>query len=306
MYEAKFEGAGVRSFTPLLNKEHSERQMLETGMAHALEHGGFRLVYQPQCSPAGEVTAFEALLRFEHPELGNVPPSRFIRLAEESGLILEIDKWVLREVCRQLQEWQRAGHPLVPVAINISARQFAREGFSTEVAEILAAAGVAPSLLELELTESVVMKDFAESARQMQKLKELGVRIAIDDFGTGYSSLSYLHRLPIDVLKIDRSFVERIDQPEGTLPIVEAVILMAHALGLRIVGEGVETMSQMTALRTAGCGILQGYLFAHPLPVEQATLWLQECRAPEEVLCGLSGSVSPQVHHPSVSEKRSS
>jgi diguanylate cyclase (GGDEF)-like protein len=294
MYEAKFEGAGVRIYTPMLNKEQSERQILEAGMVQALEHGGFRLVYQPQCSLKGEVTSFEALLRFEHPELGNVPPTRFIRQAEETGLILEIDRWVLREACRQLQEWQQAGYPLIPVAINISARQFARDDFSDKVAETLAAAGVAPSLLELELTERLVMKDFAESARQMQKLKELGVRIAVDDFGTGYSSLSYLHQLPIDVLKIDRSFIERIDQPDGTLPIVEAVALMAHALGLRIVGEGVETMTQLSALRTAGCEIVQGYLFARPLPVEEATLWLEQCRAPQEVLNALTGFAAPQ------------
>lgn len=295
MYEAKFEGAGVRIFTPALNKEQSERPLLEEGMVRALEHGGFRLVYQPQCSMSGEVTAFEALLRFEHPELGNVPPSRFIRLAEETGLILDIDRWVLREACRQLQQWQRAGYALVPVAINISATQFAREDFSDKVAEMLAAAGVAPSLLELELTERVVMKDFTESARQMQRLKELGVRIAVDDFGTGYSSLSYLHRLPIDVLKIDRSFIERIDQPEGTLPIVEAVALMAHALGLRIVGEGVETMPQLSALRAAGCEIVQGYLFARPLPVEEATRWLVGGKAPEELLQTLLGH--EDLHH---------
>lgn len=283
MYEAKFEGTGLRCFTPALSKEQAERSILEVGMRNALEQGGFRLVYQPQCSLTGEVTAFEALLRFEHPELGNVPPSRFIRLAEETGLILEIDHWVLAEAFRQLAAWQCAGKSLIPVAVNISATQFAREDFASEVAMMLHAAGIDPSLIELELTESVVMKDFAESARQMQRLKELGVRIAVDDFGTGYSSLSYLHQLPIDVLKIDRSFVERIDQPEGTLPIVEAVALMAHALGLRIVGEGVETVGQLRALRSAGCEILQGYLFARPLPVEEATRWLARDALPAEV-----------------------
>jgi len=265
MYKAKFGGVGVRSFTPVLNEERVERLALETEMARALEHGGFSLAYQPQCLATGEVIKLEALLRLEHSELGSIPPSRFIPIAEETQLILPLGRWVLEQACRQIRLWQDAGYPVVPVAVNISSLQFVREGFSKEVAEILAHAGVMPSLLELELTESIVMKDFAESARQMKKLKKLGVRIAIDDFGTGYSSLSYLHRLPIDVLKIDRSFVEMIDQSEGTLPIIEAIISMAQVLGLRVVGEGVETLSQMEALCKGGCDILQGYLFSQPV-----------------------------------------
>jgi EAL domain-containing protein (putative c-di-GMP-specific phosphodiesterase class I) len=239
-------------------------------MRRGLEDGAFSLVYQPQCLPTGKIVSLEALLRFHHPQLENIPPVRFIPIAEETQLILPIGRWVLKEVCRQLRAWQLAGCEVVPIAVNISAIQFAHTDFSSEVAEILAEAGVPPSLLELELTESLVMRDFAESARQMQKLKDLGVRIAIDDFGTGYSSLSYLHRLPIDILKIDRSFVEMITEPEGTRPIVDAVISMAQALGLRVVGEGVETLGQMEALRKGGCDMLQGYLFSRPVPAEQA------------------------------------
>jgi EAL domain-containing protein (putative c-di-GMP-specific phosphodiesterase class I) len=199
---------------------------------------------------------------------------RFIPIAEETQLILPIGRWVLQEVCRQLREWQQAGCEVVPIAVNISSIQFARHDFSNDVAEILAEAGVHPSLLELELTESLVMRDVAESARQMQKLKDLGVRIAIDDFGTRYSSLSYLYRLPIDILTIDRSFVEMITEPEGTRLIVDAVIAMAQALGLRVVGEGVETLGQLEALRTGGCDRLQGYLFSRPVPAEQALQFL--------------------------------
>jgi diguanylate cyclase (GGDEF)-like protein len=275
MYDAKFGGLGLSTFRPVLIEEHAERTVLEAGMRRGLEDGAFSLVYQPQCFPSGELVSLEALLRFHHPQLGSVPPARLIPIAEETQLILPIGRWVLKEVCKQLRAWQQAGCEVVSIAVNISAIQFARNDFSSEVAEILAEAGVPPSLLELELTESLVMRDFAESVRQMQKLKDLGVRIAIDDFGTGYSSLSYLHRLPIDILKIDRSFVEMITEPEGTRPIVDAVISMAQALGLRVVGEGVETLGQMEALRQGGCDMLQGYLFSRPVPAEQALQFLR-------------------------------
>ncbi|MGD0482089.1 MAG: EAL domain-containing protein [Terracidiphilus sp.] len=275
MYDAKFGGLGLRAFSRDLIEEHNERFLLEAGMRHGLDDGAFSLVYQPQCLPSGKIASLEALLRFHHPQLGSVPPARFIPIAEETQLILPIGRWVLQEVSRQLRAWQQAGCEVVPIAVNISSIQFARNDFSNEVAEILAGAGVPPSLLELELTESLVMRDFAESARQMQRLKDLGVRIAIDDFGTGYSSLSYLHRLPIDILKIDRSFVEMITEPAGTRLIVDAVISMAQALGLRVVGEGVETLGQMEALREGGCDMLQGYLFSGPVPAEQALQFLR-------------------------------
>ena len=275
MYDAKFGGLGLCTFNPVLIEEHAERALLEAGMRRGLEDGAFSIVYQPQCLPSGKLASLEALLRFHHPLLGSVPPVRFIPIAEETQLILPIGRWVMQEVCRQLKAWQQSGCEVVPIAVNISSIQFAHNDFSSEVAEILAEAGVPPSLLELELTESLVMRDFAESARQMQKLKDLGVRIAIDDFGTGYSSLSYLHRLPIDILKIDRSFVEMITEPEGTRLIVDAVIAMAQALGLRVVGEGVETLGQMEALRIGGCDLLQGYLFSRPVPAEEALQFLR-------------------------------
>jgi len=275
MHDAKFSGLGLSTFRPVLIEGHAERVLLETGMRRGLEEGAFSLAYQPQCFPSGKLVALEALLRFQNPQLGNVSPARLIPIAEETQLILPIGRWVLKEVCRQLRAWQQAGYEVVSIAVNISAIQFARHDFSSEVAEILAEAGVPPSLLELELTESIVMRDFAESARQMQNLKDLGVRIAIDDFGTGYSSLSYLHRLPIDTLKIDRSFVEMIAEPEGTRPIVDAVISMAQALGLRVVGEGVETLGQMEALCSGGCDMLQGYLFSKPVPAEQVLQFLR-------------------------------
>ncbi len=275
MYDAKIGGAGLSNFSPVLIEEHAERTLLEAAIRSGLEEGSFSLVYQPQCFPSGKLVSLEALLRFDHPQLGSVPPARLIPIAEDTQLILPIGRWVLKEVCRQIRAWQHAGCEVVSVAVNISAIQFARNDFCAEVAEILAEAGVPPSLLELELTESLVMRDFAESARQMQKLKDLGVRIAIDDFGTGYSSLSYLHRLPVDILKIDRSFVEMITEREGTRPIVEAVISMAQALGLRVIGEGVETLGQMEALCMGGCDVLQGNLFSRPVPAEQVLQFLR-------------------------------
>ena len=278
MHDAKFGGLGLSTFRPVLIEGHAERALLEAGMRRGLEDGTFSLAYQPQCFPSGKLVALEALLRFHHPQLGSIPPARLIPIAEETQLILPIGRWVLKEVCRQLRAWQHAGCEVVSVAVNISAIQFARNDFSHEVAEILAEAGVPPSLLELELTESLVMRDYAESIRQMRNLKDLGVRIAIDDFGTGYSSLSYLHRLPIDTLKIDRSFVEMITEPEGTRPIVDAVISMAQAFGLRVVGEGVETPGQMEALCKGGCDMIQGNLFSRPVPGEQALQFLRHGR----------------------------
>jgi EAL domain-containing protein (putative c-di-GMP-specific phosphodiesterase class I) len=220
MYAAKFGCYGVRSFSPEMDREPAERRELEEELHQALEAGGFTVAYQPLCLPDGSLKGFEALLRFCSPRLGNVPPCDFIPIAEETQLIVPLGEWVLREVCRQNREWQMAGHPAASIGVNISALQFARDDFADTVAQILAETGHPAEMLVLELTESVVMNDFAESARQMERLKRLGVRIAIDDFGTGYSSLNYLHRLPIDVLKIDGSFMENLNEVDGTGPIV--------------------------------------------------------------------------------------
>jgi EAL domain-containing protein (putative c-di-GMP-specific phosphodiesterase class I) len=228
------------------------------------------------------MVGMEALIRFNSPRLGDVSPTRFIPIAEETGLIVPIGEWVLREVCRQAVEWKSSNHPLVPIAVNISTIQFDREDFADTVARILAESGLDPSLLVLELTESIVMQDIEETTRQMTRIKQLGVRIAIDDFGTGYSSLSYLHCLPIDMLKIDRSFIENINMPEGTRPIVEAVLSMAHALGYTVIAEGVETLDQLATLQKNHCDIIQGYLFSRPLkPAAVAPILLKaklECK----------------------------
>jgi diguanylate cyclase (GGDEF)-like protein len=278
MYAAKFGCCGFRAFSLEMDREPAERRELEAELSQALENGGFTLAYQPQCLPDGAVEGFEALLRFHSPRLGEVPPSRFIPIAEETQLIVPLGAWVLREVCRQSEAWKLAGHTAVPIAVNISALQFAQDDFADTVAGILSGSGAPGAALVLELTESIVMNDFTESARQMERLKRLGVRIAIDDFGTGYSSLSYLHRLPIDVLKIDRSFIENLNQPDGSGPIVEAVLSMAHTLGLRVVAEGVETARQLDTLEQRGCDLIQGYLFSRPVPAEVAAGFLRSGR----------------------------
>jgi EAL domain-containing protein (putative c-di-GMP-specific phosphodiesterase class I) len=200
-----------------------------------------------------------------------IPPSRLIPLAEESQMIVALGHWVVREACRQGKTWREAGLGPVRIAINISAMQFVRPDFAEQVANALEEFSVRAAMLELELTESVMVEDFAESSRQLQRLKRLGVGIALDDFGTGYSSLNQLHRLPIDRLKIDRSFIQAMNEPDGTLPIVESIIGMAHSMGTRVVGEGVETQEQLATLRAMGCDFLQGYLLSRPVDVEQAT-----------------------------------
>jgi diguanylate cyclase (GGDEF)-like protein len=275
MYEAKNEHVGTRSFSPVIGMGAAELRELKEELSRALQTDGFEIDYQPQCRPDGSIVGLEALLRFRHPRLGVVPPSKFIPIAEETGLIIPLGAWVLERVCRQSMEWQGMGLEALPIAVNISSLQFARKDFAESVGDILQKTGLDPKLLELELTESVVMRDFVESSRQLRYLNELGIRIAIDDFGTGYSSLSYLHQLPIDVLKIDRSFVEKIMEAEGTRPIVEAVISMAHTLGLQVIAEGVETSRQALFLEGIKCQTMQGYFFSKALRAVDTIPFLQ-------------------------------
>jgi diguanylate cyclase (GGDEF)-like protein len=276
MYEAKFGRHGVRSYSPMMDKVLSERRAIERAMSRALEEGGFALHYQPQYQLDGRLSGFEALLRFPHPHLGMISPAQLIPIAEESQMIIALGDWVLQEACNQSRRWQAAGYSPIPIAVNISAAQFVQQDFAEQVAAVLGHTGLAPQLLELELTESVMVQDFAETRRQFQCLKQLGVRIAVDDFGTGYSSLNQLHRLPVDRLKIDRSFIESLGESSGSLPIVESIILMAHRMGMQVVAEGVETDEQMTTLRMQGCDSLQGYLLSRPVEADFAAKLLGE------------------------------
>ncbi|HYJ18093.1 MAG TPA: EAL domain-containing protein, partial [Burkholderiales bacterium] len=272
MYHAKEIGRNnFQFFSPEMNVRAVERHQLETALRRALENDEFVLHYQPQADLiTGALVGMEALIRWQHPERGLVPPASFIPVAEESGLIELIGQWALRTACEQNRRWQLEGLPPLRVAVNISARQFGdSRGFADVVASLLKSTGLDPSYLELEITESMLLKNVAENVKVLQKLGELGARIAVDDFGTGYSSLAYLKQLPIDTLKIDRTFVGDIETDADDAAIIQAIIAMAHGLDLRVTAEGVETEGQLAALRRLGCDEYQGYLLAKPLPAAE-------------------------------------
>lgn len=265
-----------------ISQSTAEANELEIFMRRALKEGGFEMYYQPEYSLDGSLRALEALLRLRHPRLGMVSPDRFVPIAEESGLIVPLGNWVLREVCRQGMEWRRAGVSIDRIAINVSPLQFMRMDFSRQVQEVLAEYGADPACLEIEMTETTVMRNLDDIARQMRDLAELGVQFSVDDFGTGYSSLRHLHQLPIQTLKIDKSFVERVCDASGTAALVQAIVSLAHNLGLQVVAEGVESLEQVRALMAVDCDVMQGYLFARPQPAS-AIPDLVRCGAPAEI-----------------------
>ncbi|MGZ5834528.1 MAG: putative bifunctional diguanylate cyclase/phosphodiesterase, partial [Telluria sp.] len=229
----------------------------------ALHHGEFELYYQPQVDlESGWVVGLEALIRWRHPSMGMVRPDRFINLAEETGLIVPIGAWVLRTACRQNRAWQRAGYGPLRIAVNLSARQFSQPGLVREIARVLEETGLAPACLEIEITESLVMEDVEGAIHTMGELKSMGVKLSIDDFGTGYSSLSYLRRFPVDVLKIDRSFVRDITSCPDDAAMVAAIIELARGLRMRVIAEGVETEAQLDYLKQRGCDEVQGHVYA--------------------------------------------
>ncbi len=248
-----------------ISESTAEANELELYMRRALKEGGFEMYYQPEYGADGSFRGLEALLRLQHPRYGMVSPERFIPISEESGLIVPIGNWVLREVCRQSDEWQRQGLK-VRIAINVSPLQFMRMDFSRQVRQVLAEVGTDPELLEIEMTETTVMRNLEDVARQMRDLAELGVHFSVDDFGTGYSSLQHLHQLPIQTLKIDRTFIERVSEPQGTSALVQAILSLAHSLDLQVVAEGVEREDQAETLVRLGCDVMQGFLFAPPQP----------------------------------------
>ena len=269
MYAAKKLGRNSFQFyEPAMNEEAQERLRIENALRKALERGEFALHYQPQVDlDSGRIIGAEALLRWQHPELGLVSPARFIGLAEETGLIVPIGAWVLRTACAQAREWleHSHGHAPMKMAVNLSARQFSQPDLVQMISDVLAETGLPPACLELELTESLFMNDVAQAVSLLHQLKALGVTLSIDDFGTGYSSLSYLRDFPIDVLKIDRSFVNDIATDPDDAAIVVSVIALAHNLQLRVVAEGVESREQLDFLQQHGCDAIQGYYFSRPV-----------------------------------------
>jgi diguanylate cyclase (GGDEF)-like protein len=268
MYLAKEEGKnGFRFFSGDIKAQSIERLRLETDLRRAVARQQFSLHYQPKVDmESGQITGVEALLRWKHPELGLVSPAQFIPLAEETGLIVPIGRWVMREACAQNMAWQRQGLRPVSMAVNLSPRQFADEQLLHDVDEALAASGMSPVLLQLEVTESMVMRNVTRAVRVLDAIQSRGIRLAIDDFGTGYSSMSLMKQFPIDTIKIDRSFVRDLPRDSEDQAIAQAIISMGKALGMTVVAEGVETAEQHAFLRDHRCDEMQGYLFSKPLP----------------------------------------
>jgi EAL domain-containing protein (putative c-di-GMP-specific phosphodiesterase class I) len=272
MYRAKESGRNnFQFFTRELNTLMTERLELESRLRRALERDQFLLHYQPRVDlVSGRIVGAEALIRWRLPEHGIVAPGKFIGLAEETGLIVPIGKWVLKQACAQNKAWQEAGLAPIVVSVNVSARQFRQDNLVRTVAEVLEDTGLDAKYLELELTESMVMHDAEQLVAMLRELKGLGVQISVDDFGTGYSSLSYLKRFPVDRLKVDRSFVADLARDADDATIVRAIIQLGHNLGLKVVAEGVEQEQQVSFLRHNRCDEAQGFIFCRP--IESAAL----------------------------------
>ena len=268
MYLAKEDGKnGFRFFSNEIRAQSIERLTMESALRRALERNQFSLDYQPKVDMAsGAISGVEALLRWTHPELGKVSPGQFIPLAEEIGLIVPIGRWVLKEACAQNMAWQRRGLRAVTMAVNLSPRQFGDPNLLDDIDAALEASGMSAVLLQLEVTESMVMRNVTRAVRVLDAIQNRGIRLAIDDFGTGYSSMSLMKQFPIDTIKIDRSFVRDLPNDSEDVAIAQAIISMGKALGMTIVAEGVETSEQQEFLRAHACDEMQGFLFSRPLP----------------------------------------
>ena len=277
MYQAKESGRrSIQFFMPAMNVQAVERQFVEESLRRALERREFALHYQPKVNLlTGAITGAEALIRWTHPTRGSIPPAQFIPVAEDCGLILPIDAWVLREACAQTRAWMDEGLRITSMAVNVSAMEFRDHSFLDGLFAILSETGLDSRYLELELTESVLIKHAAFTATMLQTLRKRGVRVAVDDFGTGYSSLSYLQKFPVDAVKIDQSFVRQISTADDNTAIVKAVIGMARGLKLRVIAEGVETLEEAAFLRAYRCEEAQGNYFSQPVPSRQFAMLLR-------------------------------
>lgn len=276
MYRAKANGRNQYQFyAPEMNARGEELLALETDLRRALNRKEFVLHYQPQLDlRTGKIAGAEALLRWQHPERGLVSPDDFIPLLEETGLIVPVGEWVLRNACEQYRKFHEAALTPVRISVNVSARQFREQALLDRVRQALRDEGVPPHHLELEITESTAMQDVQATSEILAALDALGVRLAIDDFGTGYSSLAYLKRFPLDVLKIDRTFIPDSWEDDNVSAIAEASISLGHKLGLEVVAEGVETNEQIGFLRSHECDIIQGYCFSRPMSVDKTAAFI--------------------------------
>ncbi len=280
MYRAKKTNTGFQFYEASMEQSISEHVRLESDLRRALELNQLEVYYQPQSSFAtGQIVAMEALVRWHHPTRGMVSPAEFIPLAEETGIIIALGDWVLRTACAQLKAWHNEGLPPLRVAVNLSVRQLLQKDFSRTVEAVLADTGLAPHLLELEITESTLMENAQDTLTALHRLRSLGVRLSIDDFGTGYSSLSYLKRFPVDIIKIDRSFVRDVPQDADDAAIVTAIIALAHSLRLEVVAEGVETVAQLHFLQARHCDLLQGYHLSPAIPAAQFAALIRQHEA---------------------------
>ena len=270
MYRAKEMGKNTYQFYSEMSARAFERLTLESHLRSALDRNEFHLYYQPQIdTKSGIVVGVEALLRWKHPKFGMVMPGEFMPMLEETGLIIPVGEWVLSAACAQLRAWHEAGWQSLRMAVNLSARQFGSRMLISSIEKELALMGGHPSRLEFEITESVFMQHAMATTETLSDLFEMGCRLAIDDFGTGYSSLAYLKRFPINVLKIDHSFVRDIPDDKEDAEIVNTIIAMAHNLKIEVVAEGVETEAQIAFLKVCGCDFMQGYVFSRPLPADE-------------------------------------
>ena len=278
MYQAKLLGRKQYCvFSVSMSELAAEKYQMEAALRRALEENRFRMHYQPKIDiPTGRVTGVEALIRWEHPELGLIFPDRFIPLAEETGLIIAIGKWTLTEVCARAKAWEEMGIAPMIMSINLSGSQLMHPDFVKDCAAALKAAGRKPELFELEVTESMVMQNPARATTLMDELRAIGIRLAIDDFGTGYSSLAYLKQFPVHTLKVDQSFVRDLPHNSNDVAITRAVIAMAHSLNMNVIAEGVERQEQLTLLEAEGCDEFQGYFCARALPETELIAFLKE------------------------------
>jgi EAL domain-containing protein (putative c-di-GMP-specific phosphodiesterase class I) len=276
MYRAKRSGKNTfSSFDPVMTTSALRRREIEHALRQALPLQEFKLHYQAQVNLQGQACGVEALLRWHSPSLGWVAPTEFIPIAESSGLIIAMDAWVMRQACEQAVRWQNAGLRPFNMAVNVSALQFTRPDFLEGIKDALRDSGLEPQWLELELTESVFMHDIEVAITRMHQIRALGVGLSIDDFGTGFSSLSYLQRLPVNAIKVDRSFVHGIFPGNANHSLVQAIVLLGQQFQMTVVIEGIETISQLETLRALGCDRLQGFYFCKPCTPEVLEAWLR-------------------------------